>query len=182
MSDPTGAPTPRPPGLGASLSSIRWALPVFGAVLGALLVLRGSYLFGFVVLGLAVVRLATFSGRRRLVAGLGGRGGPTTQAAVAFLRTLAPLALETAADVVRLPVEELRAEFDANRSLAEIAAERGFDRRVVAEAIASVLEARTRSMEAEERVATDVAERAIRMLPRWSARVVQLHRSELRGA
>jgi hypothetical protein len=164
------------------IRSLRWVLVAGSLALAGVLLYRHDYIIGFLIGGLALVRVIYLVGtsRRAVYArrpygqrpGERGLAEPVRSA----LRELARQELVVAARQIGLDANQLRHAFQEGRSIAELAAGAG----VALEPIVRVIVAdATRAIDqkvAAGQMNEQVADRAKARLPVWAARLVNFRK------
>ena len=149
-----------------------------GGIIGLLLLLRGDLLIGGLLLLFAAVRIAYVARRRSQWA---ASSDGADRSAQQLLRSLAPRAFAAAARQLGMAPEELQGDFRSGRSIAELARERQADGELVRQAMEQAMAKGLDELRDAGELDPALSERASSRLPRWTARVLELHRSELSG-
>ena len=146
--------------------------------LGIVLVTHGHLLVGSLLCGLAALRIAyvlSFTHRRHTQRGPGNRDGGRL-----LLRGLRRRAAAVAAATIGMEPAQLRREFAAGRSIAEIAVAAGVAPDRVVHAIAADASAAL-DHNATRGTAPNAVTQAKTRLPLWSTRLVHATRDDLEG-
>jgi hypothetical protein len=166
-------------GVGRRIRSMRrWRLAIGSAavILGLVLVLTGHVLVGVVIGGLAAARLVMFS---RFT---GGRRGPGISGSDReWLRAQVPDEFVVAAQAIGCPTDELRAQWERGRSIAEVATQHSVGLNKVTAAITADLTERAHEAERAGTLSGDAARRVDALAPRFADRIVHRHRVARRG-
>jgi hypothetical protein len=167
------------------IRSLRWVLVAGSLALAGVLLYRHDYIIGFLIGGLALVRVIYLVGtsRRAVYAGRPygtppgepGHAGPVRGA----LRELARKELVVAASQIGLDANQMRRAFKEGRSIAELAAGAGVAlesivRAMVADATRAI-DQKVAAGQMDERV----ADRTKARLPVWAGRLVNFHKGDL---
>jgi hypothetical protein len=157
--------------------------------IAAVLLLRGNYILGLLIGGLAIVRvvyMVTFARRRRAFrssygagagaygAGVGAGAGPVRE----LLRGLARAEFPVAAGIIGMDPAQVRTAFEQGRSLAELATGAGVPVERVVNGVASDAAARIDQGVADGRVPEERALQAKAQLPVWANRLVNFHKGD----
>lgn len=157
--------------------AIRWVIVIILLALGFVLIQRGQYLFGWIIVGLAVLRVVLiFASGRRQAFGYRGSGKPIRE----LLRGFARYEFDVAAVKIGVSLTQLRNDFDQGKSIAEIATASGVSEDSVINAIVADMSARIDQAKTEGRVSADLAAQAKSRLPMWVARLANGHKGEFR--
>ncbi|MGD0084069.1 MAG: hypothetical protein ABSD78_12850 [Acidimicrobiales bacterium] len=169
------------------MRTLRWVMVAGTLAIAAVLLLRGNYILGLLIGGLAIVRvvyMVTFARRRRAFrssygagvgAGAGAHGaGPVRE----LLRGLARAEFPVAAGIIGMDPAQVRTAFEQGRSLAELATGAGVPVERVVNGVASDAAARIDQGVADGRVPEERALQAKAQLPVWANRLVNFHKGD----
>jgi hypothetical protein len=147
--------------------------------IAAVFLLRGNYVLGLLIGGLAIVRvvfLLLSTRRRRALRSSYGAGRVRE-----VLRGLARPEFEVAAGIIGLDPARVRSAFDEGRSLGDLATGAGVPVERVVNAVVSDASARIDQGAADGTVTQELARRAKARLPMWANRLVNFHKGDPRG-
>ncbi len=163
--------------------ALRWLLVAGTLAVAAILIYRHDYLIGYLIGGLALVRVVYLLGTtRRSLPGRSRHGaGPAWPAAGGgLLRELARPEFAVAAREIGIERHEMRRAFDEGRSIAELAARAGVPlERVVSAMVADASEAIDRKVAAGE-ISEHQGLSVKARIPIWAGRLAHFHKGDLR--
>ncbi len=156
---------------------IWYVIIAFGLIAGVILIAAGYYLFGVIIGGLAVLRLAyalTVPKRRDRM-----RYVPVSDSERALLRSMARDELLVAADEMGISGLQLRRDFNRGLSVAEMATEVGVTEDAIVDAIVNDASSRIAYMVAKGEVTHAEGEAAKSKLRPWAEHLITIHKRDL---
>jgi hypothetical protein len=164
----------------ATFWTFRWVMLTGSAAIAVVLLLRGNDLFGLLIGGLAVVRVAYLlsSVRRRRAVGPAAGAGAGRE----VLRRLARSEFAVAGTILGWGPGQVRDAFGQGRSLAEMATQCGVPVQRVVDAVVADASAKINQGMADGTITPERGRDATRRLPVWAGRLVNVHKGDLRRA